>query len=206
MPRKPSPAMLVALLAFVVALGGTAVAAERYVITSTSQIKPSVLAELRVRAHAATVEPVPLVIARARTINPVVSGSEESPVPDRLTGGAWTQGAEELNQVTGEVVATAGPGCGGVSRLRVNVLVSDWNGVTGNDIVVTNVFGRGEHELWNPGETKHFGLLQSGNSSIWPLFEPGKPEHHELIVQAGDSCESGHFTVDSVALDVLGAD
>jgi hypothetical protein len=44
--RRPSPASLIAVLALFVALGGTAVAAN-YVITSTRQIKPSVLRRLR---------------------------------------------------------------------------------------------------------------------------------------------------------------
>jgi hypothetical protein len=45
--HKPTPAVVIAILALVVALGGTAVAASRYIITSTSQIKPSVLRALR---------------------------------------------------------------------------------------------------------------------------------------------------------------
>jgi hypothetical protein len=44
--RKPSPSTLIACLALFVALGGTAIAASRYVITSASQIKPSVLSAL----------------------------------------------------------------------------------------------------------------------------------------------------------------
>jgi hypothetical protein len=45
--RKPSPAAVVAIVALFVALGGTAVAAHRFLITSTHQIKPSVLRELK---------------------------------------------------------------------------------------------------------------------------------------------------------------
>jgi hypothetical protein len=44
---RPSPAMLVALLALFVATGGSAIAAGHYLITSTKQIKPSVLRKLR---------------------------------------------------------------------------------------------------------------------------------------------------------------
>ena len=49
-----SPALVVALLALGIALGGTAVAASRYVITSTSQIKPSVLSSLTTAARGET--------------------------------------------------------------------------------------------------------------------------------------------------------
>ncbi len=45
--RKLTPATVIAIVALVVALSGTAVAASRYIITSTSQIKPSVLHALR---------------------------------------------------------------------------------------------------------------------------------------------------------------
>lgn len=46
MRRRPTPATIIAIVALFVALGGTAVAASRYIITSTSQIKPSVLKDL----------------------------------------------------------------------------------------------------------------------------------------------------------------
>jgi hypothetical protein len=44
--RRPSPATAIAMLALFFALGGTAIAAHHYLITSTSQIKPSVLKAL----------------------------------------------------------------------------------------------------------------------------------------------------------------
>jgi hypothetical protein len=45
-PRKPSPALALAGLALFVALGGSAVAAQHFLITSPRQIKPSVLRAL----------------------------------------------------------------------------------------------------------------------------------------------------------------
>ena len=45
--RKPSPASVIAVLALFFAMGGTALAAHHYLITSTSQIKPSVLTKLK---------------------------------------------------------------------------------------------------------------------------------------------------------------
>jgi hypothetical protein len=47
MHRRPSPATAIALVAPFVALGGTTLAASRYVITSTGQIKPNVLKAIR---------------------------------------------------------------------------------------------------------------------------------------------------------------
>ncbi len=43
----PRPTTVIALLALFCALGGTAIAARHYLVTSTSQIKPSVLRQLR---------------------------------------------------------------------------------------------------------------------------------------------------------------
>jgi hypothetical protein len=44
--RLPSPALVIACLALVLALGGTAIAAKRYLITNTQQISPAVLKQL----------------------------------------------------------------------------------------------------------------------------------------------------------------
>ena len=44
---RPSSATIIACLALFFALGGTAIAAKHYLITSTSQIKPSVLTKLK---------------------------------------------------------------------------------------------------------------------------------------------------------------
>ena len=41
--RFPGPGTVIAVIALVAALGGTAYAAKKYIITSKSQIKPSVL-------------------------------------------------------------------------------------------------------------------------------------------------------------------
>jgi hypothetical protein len=45
--RKPSPAMVVALLALFISLCGTGIAATHYLITSVNQIAPKVRTELR---------------------------------------------------------------------------------------------------------------------------------------------------------------
>jgi hypothetical protein len=54
--RKPSSGTVIAAVALFFALGGSAIAARHYLITSTSQIKPSVLKELRGATGAAGAE------------------------------------------------------------------------------------------------------------------------------------------------------
>ncbi len=44
--RLPSPALVISILALVVALSGTAIAAKRYLITNTQQISPAALKQL----------------------------------------------------------------------------------------------------------------------------------------------------------------
>lgn len=44
--RLPSPALVISILALVIALSGTAIAAKRYLITNTSQVSPTVLKQL----------------------------------------------------------------------------------------------------------------------------------------------------------------
>lgn len=53
-PRRPSPASIIASVALFFALGGTATAARQYLITSTGQIKPSVLKKLKGKAGPAS--------------------------------------------------------------------------------------------------------------------------------------------------------
>jgi len=45
--RKPSGGSVIAVIALFVALGGSAAAAQHYLVTSTSQIKPSILSKLK---------------------------------------------------------------------------------------------------------------------------------------------------------------
>jgi hypothetical protein len=55
--RKPNAAEVLAVIALVVASSGSAVAASRYLITSSSQIKPSVLRQIARASRGETAEP-----------------------------------------------------------------------------------------------------------------------------------------------------
>jgi hypothetical protein len=51
-PRRPSPALILAIVAVVLAVGGSAYAANRYVITNAKQISPAVLKKIATMAAA----------------------------------------------------------------------------------------------------------------------------------------------------------
>jgi hypothetical protein len=51
-PRRLNPSLVIAVIALVLALGGSAVAAKRYLITNTQQISPLVLKKLAAMASA----------------------------------------------------------------------------------------------------------------------------------------------------------
>jgi hypothetical protein len=84
--RRPSPALVIACLALVLALGGTAVAAKRYLITNTKQISPAAvkqIAKLAARQGAASA-----------TGGTGAAGKEGAPGPTGATGAAGPEGKE----------------------------------------------------------------------------------------------------------------
>jgi hypothetical protein len=237
--RKPSPAGVVASLALFFALGGTALAAKHYLITSTNQIKPSVLSALHGSVGArgpagprgaagANGQPGPAgsggpqgpqglagpagatVVARIRSVAPAATQSTEEGTPtlvgDPLNVG-WTQHADELNQLTGQVTITVPPeaACEG-SGAAVEILLD-------GSLVGGAAAHPGELETT---ETLPIGWTEEapngGPFATWPeqslspwLFEPGKDTSHALTAQVADTCTAGgHATIQAVSVDVLG--
>jgi hypothetical protein len=78
--RRPTPGTAIALVALFFALGGSAVAASHYLITSTKQIKPSVLRALR--GH------------NGQTGPPGPTGPQGTPGPQGLPGAPGAPGKE----------------------------------------------------------------------------------------------------------------
>jgi hypothetical protein len=209
MRRTPSPAMFVACIALFVALGGTAVAADHYLITSTSQIKPSVVKQLRGApvAKAAAKKAVTDVVARVRTlgaVEPPVTGAE---ISDPVSGATWSQRADELDEfVDGAIVDTQStPACrGGTEFASIVVQVV----LDKSKLIASEVLEGGDH----PGEIST-GIVwtlppEVGREHPW-LAEPGQATSHTVTLDAREICPFGEtpthpVEVTSVSFDVIG--
>jgi hypothetical protein len=122
-PRRLSPAMVVACLALFVASAGTSIAASHYLITSTKQIKPSVLKQLKGARGPA-----------GRSASPAAA----LPGQKGATGATGAQGAQGLKGDTG-ATGPAGPqgpkGDAGLEGLQGTQGPKGDAGATGPDFV-----------------------------------------------------------------------
>jgi hypothetical protein len=220
--HKPSPAMLVAAVALLFAMAGTGLAASRYIITSTSQIKPSVLrvlqAEntalaasagsakrgvngLRLRAHLSSGKEA--VVSRGRMVRDrdgqLVKPDVESVLT--LTESEWTQYPEELNELIGTVTLSdpteAECGQKGVD-FGVEVLLD------GEPI------GR-QSEILSKSSRETVPLLMEweqndAEGTEWWLFPGTSTMKHTLEVvsdEAEGTCKAP-YAIDGLTIDVLG--
>ena len=183
----------IAIVALVFAMTGTGIAATHYIITSSSQISPSVLQQLSARAHAAEAKPAKKgargIVARARGTGPVDSKAEET-VQIPLTGSTWTQFPEELNEVRGQLTVTEPTSAACIDGTAAAVRVS----IDGNEVAGVSL-GAGE------GGT-HTLPLNTGPDS--QMFEPAKATTRTLTATIESNCHVAHFTLDSLSVDVIG--
>jgi hypothetical protein len=214
--RRPSPAMIVALVALVIALGGTAVAASHYIITSTSQIKPSVLHELRDgQAVSAAVPKGPkAVIDRIDLAAPVTTTTtspegpfEATAVP--LANATWTQAAHQANVLIGQVTFAKPPlgqcavGAGSAFTAAFELVLDGRRAAFSETYPLFNSSEQvtPTYQLaWKPD----FSYLDWNSASLW-LVDGESAVPHTLSARAFDRCPDGaHFTIKSLQVDVLG--
>ncbi len=152
------------------------------------------------------------VVARVRSSGAVSTVSTPPGTSDALTGASWTQGTEELDQLVGQAsIRTPAAGTcqasAGSDGADVQVLL-DGNPVA-DTFLASPSAETTETIAVNWSHQAEFSVATESRPSLW-LFEPLTATPHTLAVQAADDCTAnggsgGHFTIESVSVDVLGA-
>jgi hypothetical protein len=109
-----------------------------------------------------------------------------------ISGGSWTQAADETDSFAGTVEATWPADCssgGDFSAVYITVLADG-----------KSVAGTGAETAEHPGVTYKFDLFANA-----PLFEPGQEMSHTVAVKVHDACDTGqHFTIKNLKMNVIG--
>jgi hypothetical protein len=137
-----------------------------------------------------------------RNSEPVTSPTLPSEATVPLTGATWTQNAEELNELNFIQTTVTVPsrteckpikGTGTIASLSAHIFLD------GQEIAA---FGPLAGETAGTVTRAVAVSLEQGH-----IFEPGKQTQHTITVgKVSDDCEGGtaHFTINSVAVDVVG--
>jgi hypothetical protein len=162
--RRPSPAMVVACLTLFVASTGTSIAASHYLITSTKQIKPSVLKQLK--------------------------GARG---PRGATGATGSQGAQGLKGDTGLQGSKGDTGTTGPQGLKGDTGASGATGETGpqgpSGVVTTVTFVGSIDEI--PGDS---GLVFAGpTATVTTTADQRLTGAAEAPLYSGDSTAASFY-------------
>jgi hypothetical protein len=186
-----SPAMVIACVALLVALGGGAYAAFKLPKNSvgTKQIKNDAVTGAKVKDGSLKPADVGNVVARARGTGDVTT-SQGTTADYPLSKGAWTQGANEPDELVATVSYTTPTSCssfGGIGFGNVNI--ND----AGNQVISVAL-------ATGPASTTRTSTVSGF------LFEPGSSTHRNLTATASGGCSGAGegFVVHSVAVDVIG--
>lgn len=202
---------LVAWVALFFALAGSGFAASRYILTSTSQIKPSVLRELRGdRAAAAAVPKGPkAIIDRVGLVEPVVTTTQPvegpfEPPPIPLASATWTQAAHQADMLFGNVTISNPPkgSCREEEGAAIAFVVVILDGHE-----IGSISARSDSPYKSQSTYQfEWSLPESRRESntAW-LVDPSVAVSHAIKLESGDLCRDGsHFTITSLQIDVLG--
>jgi hypothetical protein len=143
------------------------------------------------------------VIARVRLAEPVLSTKEPSTVA--LTGATWTQAGEEIEQIAGQVTLTP------PNRSECNA--GESAPARGGVRIYLNGSQVSEASMFNLSLAPTTIQLDWGSPAgpLDVLFEPGTATTQTITAQAWDNCQAGgaanhgHFLIDAISLDVIGA-
>ncbi len=136
------------------------------------------------------------VVDRTRSSGPVTPTADSTPVTVPLTNASWTQGANKLDQPLGTANVTVPASCTGgtfaVGSLSVSLSVNGG---------ASTSFGSASASGFAAG-TADYPISFSPAA----IFEPGSAAANTLTASFQDfGCPSGHMTVNSVKIDVTGA-
>ncbi|HEV7936650.1 MAG TPA: hypothetical protein VGP18_01330 [Solirubrobacteraceae bacterium] len=209
-------ANVVATLAMVFAMTGGAYAASKYLITSTKQIKPSVLASLKGKAGAngaagATGPTGPAgpagSMGPAGSVGPAGSGTEGKEGKAGANGTSVTS-TESANAIEGHCTGTGTTGKGGSKFESASGKTYACNGKEGSPWTAEGTLpsGKTEYGTWAFGEYKAAALGESIETSIsFPI-----PLATNLSTAGCETIEAGHVAatchvhyIDTVGKEVI---
>jgi hypothetical protein len=186
-----SPAMVIALVALLVALGGGAYAAFKLPKNSvgTKQIQKNAVTGSKIKDGSLKPADLGSIVDRARGSGDVTT-NQSTATDYPLTKASWTQGPTELDEAVATVNYTTPATCssfGGFGFGTVNI------NVAGNAVVSL------------PIATGPLGTAKTVTVSGF-LIEPGSKTKRTLsaTVQGGCSGAGENFVVHSIAVDVIG--
>ena len=141
-------------------------------------------------------------MARVRSVGPVTTMTGGGGVEDPLTGGTWTQQAEELNSFqVGEVT---------LNRPSEQKCSPSGRGPVADVYIFLDGQNVGKASSGEKLGPQTWAIVwQFGVNPPW-LPEPGKTTSHTLTARAEDNCPNEsetppfHYTVNSVSIDVMG--
>ena len=201
MRTRPWAAMIVALIALLFSLGGTAVAA--FIITSNSQVGMNTISGHHpprgdhanliagtVNAKDQAPGTVSGVVARPHNNTPVSTG-DGGPVDYPLQGNKWVQRANETDLITGRVSFTNPSSCAG--GILFVVLLEGTKEITD-----------AESGIFNPADAGSIGTAQF---TLAYVAEPGSSISETLTAKIFDTCPNPgeNYIVNSAKVAVIGA-